>query len=78
MRALAPSTWLGSSPPPGIALSLALDLSPPAIATSSGVLKYSPIATRVSLLEEARIHMTRKNAIIAVMKSAKAIFHAPP
>ena len=32
----------------------------------------------VSLSLALMIHSTRKNAIIAVMKSAKAIFHAPP
>ena len=32
----------------------------------------------VSLSVAAMIHSTRKNAIIAVMKSAKAIFQAPP
>jgi hypothetical protein len=36
------------------------------------------MTVRVSLFVELTIHSTRKNAIIAVMKSAKAIFHAPP
>ena len=41
-------------------------------------LKYRAISVLVFLSVALMIHSTRKKAIIAVMKSAKAIFHAPP
>ena len=41
-------------------------------------LKYRAISVLVFLSVALMIQSTRKNAIIAVMKSAKAIFHAPP
>ena len=41
-------------------------------------LKYRAIIVLVFLSVALMIHSTRKNAIIAVMKSAKAIFQAPP
>src|SRR5690606_14026273 len=43
-----------------------------------GLRKYSEIAARSGLLVEATSHSTRKNAIIAVTKSAYATFHDPP
>ena len=78
IRSFSPSLKVGSGPPPGIALVLADDLSPPAIAIARGVLKYSATASRCSLLEAVRIHMTRNSAMRAVMKSARAIFQLPP
>ena len=41
-------------------------------------LKYRAISVLVFLSVALMIHSTRKKAIIAVMKSAKAIFQAPP
>jgi len=46
--------------------------------TSCTGLKYCTIAALVSFDEELMSHITRKKAIIAVMKSAKASFHTPP
>ena len=51
---------------------------PPCIATLSGVLKYSAMPDRSPFAVEPSSHINRKNAIIAVTKSAYAIFHAPP
>ena len=45
---------------------------------SSIGLKYWAICFLVASSETLISHITRKNAIIAVMKSAKAIFQAPP
>jgi hypothetical protein len=66
----SPSLAIGSLPPPGITLFDRLLLSPPAIATLSGVLKYSATPTSVFGDEELSSHSTRKSAIMAVMKSA--------
>ena len=41
-------------------------------------LKYWTIDALVSFDAELMSHMTRKKAIIAVMKSAKASFQTPP
>ena len=41
-------------------------------------LKYRAMSVLVFLSVALMIHSTRKKAIIAVMKSANAIFHAPP
>ncbi len=43
-----------------------------------GFLKYSAIAPFCTFVVVPTSHMTRKNAIIAVTKSAYATFHAPP
>ena len=51
---------------------------PPASATRSGVWKYSAIPLRSPSAVEPMSHINRKNAIIAVTKSAYAIFQAPP
>ncbi len=45
-------------------------LSPPAIATFSGVRKYSATPSSVFGETELSSHITMKKAIIAVMKSA--------
>jgi len=42
------------------------------------VRQYSAIAAFCSRVPTPMIHITRKNAIIAVTKSAYATFHAPP
>src|SRR5690349_4292278 len=47
------------------------------IGDENGLWKYFEVAIRI-FLSWAEIHNTRKSAIIAVMKSAKATFHAPP
>ena len=41
-------------------------------------LKYRAMSVLVFLSVALMIHSTRKKAIIAVMKSANAIFQAPP
>ena len=41
-------------------------------------LKYRAMSVLVFLSVALMIQSTRKKAIIAVMKSANAIFHAPP
>jgi len=41
-------------------------------------LKYSAMLLRWSSLEAPSSHMSRKNAIMAVIMSARAIFQAPP
>ena len=46
--------------------------------TSEGLLKYWEIAPRCSSVVASISHMSRKNAIIAVAKSANATFHEPP
>ena len=43
-----------------------------------GFLKYSKMAARCSFETAVTSHITMKNAIIAVTKSAYATFHAPP
>ncbi|GAA5241410.1 hypothetical protein BMMON2_42320 [Burkholderia mallei] len=50
----------------------------PKIAAFSGVLKYSAIPFNCTGVTADSSHINRKNAIIAVMKSAYASFHAPP
>src|SRR4029079_4503952 len=45
---------------------------------SDGLLKYSEIAPRCSSVVDSLSHMSRKNAIIAVAKSANATFQEPP
>jgi hypothetical protein len=45
---------------------------------SEGLLKYSEIAPRCSSVVASISHISRKNAIIAVAKSANATFHEPP
>lgn len=67
---ISPSLAVTSLPPPGITLVERLLLSPPAIATLSGVRKYSATPTRTFGDEELSSHSTRKSAIMAVMKSA--------
>ena len=74
----SPSTCIGSAPPPEIMLELRLALSPPFIATRSGMRKCSAMPSRCFGLEMDSSHITRKNAIMAVMKSAYAIFQPPP
>jgi hypothetical protein len=62
--------------PPGPAWpGAALTLSP---CSMLGFLKYWNSAARCSLVTAVTSHITRKNAIIAVTKSAYATFHAPP
>ena len=74
----SPSAWLGSAPPPGITWVLVLLFLPPAIATFSGILNWSAMPSSCLGDEMLRIHSTRKKANMAVMKSANAIFQAPP
>lgn len=66
------SPWLrsGSCPPPGIALVSAELLGPPVRATRRGMRKYSAMPLSSSRGTMLISHMTRKNAIMAVMKSA--------
>ena len=51
---------------------------PPMSEILSGVLKNSAIPCNSALVVEPSSHISRKNAIIAVTKSAQAIFQAPP
>src|SRR5439155_19467878 len=51
---------------------------PPISATFSGELKKSAMPFLSPSVVEPSSHISRKNAIIAVTKSAYAIFHAPP
>jgi hypothetical protein len=51
---------------------------PPASATFRGVLKYSAMPCKSPLAVDPSSYINRKKAIIAVTKSAYAIFHAPP
>src|SRR3954466_2202282 len=51
---------------------------PPMSEILSGVLKNSEMPFKSALVVEPSSHISRKNAIIAVTKSAYAIFHAPP
>src|SRR5687768_8993851 len=46
--------------------------------TAEGLLKYSEIAPFCSSVVEPISHISRKNAIIAVAKSANATFQEPP
>ncbi|MCY1532813.1 hypothetical protein D9M68_681030 [compost metagenome] len=66
----SPSACITSAPPPGIMLVLMLLLSPPASATRSGMRKCSAMPSRCLGLEIDSSHITRKKAIMAVMKSA--------
>src|SRR6478672_6166986 len=68
MSAPPPLTMLVASPAP----------EPPMSEILSGVLKYSEMPFRSALVVEPSSHISRKNAIIAVTKSAYAIFQAPP
>ena len=65
-----PYTLVRSLPPPGMTLELLPEPSPPAIATLRGELKYAAIPCRSPLEVEPSSHISRKKAIIAVMKSA--------
>jgi len=59
-----------SRPPPvRMLLSMPTDL-PPTIAALSGMLKYSAMPRRCTGDVDESSHISRKNAIIAVMKSA--------
>jgi hypothetical protein len=46
--------------------------------TAEGLLKYSEIAPFCSSVVEPMSHINRKNAIMAVAKSANATFQEPP
>ena len=58
------------------------DCSTPRVAGDASLrrigLKYWATCLRVAMSEAWVSHITRKKAIIAVMKSAKAIFQTPP
>ncbi|MCY1550384.1 hypothetical protein D9M68_866360 [compost metagenome] len=69
-RRTSPSLRNGSWPPPGTALVSAELLGPPVMATRNGMRKYSAMPLSSSRGTTLISHMTRKNAIIAVMKSA--------
>ena len=77
-RLTCPVVRVRSSPPPLITLELSPDPEPPSIATCSGVLKWSAMPLRSPFVVDPSSHISRKNAIIAVTKSAYAIFQAPP
>src|SRR6185503_13442621 len=80
-------SWCSSMPPPSLIM---LVLAPPgpwigdgegtglAPWMSDGLLKYSEIAPRCSSVVASISHIRRKNAIIAVAKSANATFQEPP
>src|SRR5579875_471903 len=67
-----------SRPPPVMMLLSMPTVLPPTIAALSGMLKYSAMPRRCTGEVDESSHISRKNAIIAVMKSAYASFHAPP
>lgn len=69
-RRSSPSLRSGSRPPPGTALVSAELLGPPVSATRRGMRKYSAMPLSSSRGTMLISHITRKNAIIAVMKSA--------
>ena len=62
-----PGPWIGEGEGTGLAP-----------CTSEGLLKYSEIAPFCSSVVAPISHISRKNAIIAVAKSANATFHEPP
>ena len=62
-----PGPWIGVGEGTGVAP-----------CTFEGLLKYSEIAPFCSSVVASSSHISRKNAIIAVAKSANATFHEPP
>ena len=69
-RRSAPIVRVSSVPPPLITDELSPEPLPPDNATFSGVRKYSAMPWRSPLVVEPSSHISRKNAIIAVTKSA--------
>ena len=59
-------------------LELLPEPSPPCIATLSGEAKYEAMPCSSPLAVEPSSHISKKKAIMAVTKSAYAIFQAPP
>ena len=70
---------LAETGPPAVDSEIANGAFPFATASlnATGSLKYAATAAFISALSPD-IHITRKKAIIAVMKSANATFQAPP
>ena len=77
-RLTSPTVRVRSSPPPFRTLELSPEPDPPISATWRGVLKWSAMPFRSPFVVEPSSHISRKKAIIAVTKSAYAIFQAPP
>ena len=72
---VGPSSGVGS---PGLFWGSRRPLRSKLTSASFTGLKYSAMADFVSLVVEPISHSTRNSAIMAVMKSASAIFQAPP
>ena len=84
-RLLSPSSFLAwpalcvrLGPPPWIRVVASPEPAPPDIDTRNGDWKYSEMPFRSPCVVEPSSHISRKNAIIAVTKSAYAIFQAAP
>ena len=67
-----------SVPPPRSTCDESPEPEPPISDTRSGELKKSAMPFLSPSVVEPSSHISRKNAIMAVTKSAYAIFHAPP